>query len=105
MVRRLLPCLVVLAALASPALAQAWSLKAPFETHVHGHEFHRAVLESADCAVHFKLFFSAPDDRYRNAGGAPQYRFKARIKFHSGQTIESHVFSNDAPGERMYENS
>jgi hypothetical protein len=85
-----------------PAVALAWTQQSPFNSSVHGHEFRKVVLENTDCMFRYKLYFGAPGERYPEGKGPQVYRFRARIKLLSGQSVISPVFHNRAAGERMY---
>jgi hypothetical protein len=74
--------------------------EAPFGAKVHGHEFRRVVIESSECGVRYRVYFSAPKTSY--AGAKRTYRFKVRIRLHSGKVLLSPVFHNEASGERVY---
>jgi hypothetical protein len=67
---------------------------------VHGHRFHRAVLGGAKCRLDYKLYFSAPAERYPSASA--YYRFKARIRLRDGRSVLSPLFGNAGAGERVY---
>jgi hypothetical protein len=98
--RRVAPWFFALALIGLAAPAFAWFARAPFGAKVHGHEFRKVMLESAECGVRYRLYFAAPASGY----GAQKhtYRFKARIRLHSGKAVVSPVFYNSAPGERVY---
>ena len=101
MIQRIGQGFMLLAVLSLPALAWAWTQQAPFNARIHDHEFRKVILESSDCVFRYKLYFSAPAEKYPAA--KPQtYRFHGRIKLLSGQTVMSPVFHNTAPGDRMY---
>ena len=85
-----------------PAAALGWTERAEFGARVHGHAFHKVVLESSDCLVYYRLYFSAPAEAYPS-GARRYFRFRARIKLKDGQTAESSVFGNSGAGERVYE--
>jgi hypothetical protein len=86
--------------------AAAWSQSAEFGARMHNHEFKRVTVESADCTLKYKLFFSAPADGYVSKSPPRNvYLFRSRIDFASGKTARVPVFANRAAGERMYENS
>jgi hypothetical protein len=73
---------------------------------VHGHEFERVVVESEECKVHYRLYFSAPDDGYKSATPRRNvYLFRSRIDFLDGKMATVPVFANRAPGERVYKNT
>jgi hypothetical protein len=95
--------LLAAAALATSATALAWSGQASFETHIHAHEFSRVTLESNECTLKVQIFFDAPEAGYKNESPARNfYRFHARIKLDDGSAIVTRVFSNSAPGARVY---
>src|SRR3954467_9004570 len=95
--------LALLAFVVAPASAWAWSHEAKFETHIHGHEFSRVTLGSNDCALDVSVFFDAPEAAYKHESPARNfYRFHARIKLDDGRAIITRVFSNSAPGARVY---
>jgi hypothetical protein len=91
--------LVLTLSLSLPAAAA--SQRAALGVSVHGHQFHRVAVEAVDCELRYKLYFRAPAERYPSARG--YYKFKARIKFHGGQSMTSLVFGNAGPGERVYD--
>jgi hypothetical protein len=95
--------LAVAAVIVAPATALAWSQRADFETHIHGHEFSRVTLDSNECELKVRLFFDAPEAAYKNESPARNYyRFHARIKLDDGRGIITRVFYNTAPGARAY---
>lgn len=104
---RLLVRFATLAALVgSPAIALAWGQKAPFGVKVHEHAVHDVELAGNDCAIAYKLFFSAPADGYASrAENRNYYLFRTRIKLQSGKQLTPPVFGNAGPGERVYEQS
>jgi hypothetical protein len=86
-----------------PGLAFAWTQSTGFATTVHGHEFHRATLESSECVVKYRFDFTAPEARYAGADKkAPRFRFVGRIRLNSGAAVRSPIFPNAAPGERQF---
>lgn len=93
----------MLAVLAAPVAALAWSQSASFETRVHGHAFSRVTLESRGCELGVQLPFDAPQKAYEHEAAARNiYRFHARIKLDKGHTFETVVFQNSVPGARSY---
>ena len=91
-----------LLALCVPTAALAWSQSASFETHVHGHAFSRVNIQSHDCQLRVGLPFDAPEAAYKHEAPTRNvYRFHARIKL-DGQSFETPVFQNSAPGARSY---
>lgn len=91
---------------ASPALAFAWSQKAPFGVKVHDHAIHDVELSATNCSLDYKLFFNAPAAAYSSgAQNRNYYLFRARIKLQSGKRVELPIFGNSGPGERVYERS
>lgn len=104
MIRRIAQASTVLVLLSLAVLAAAWTRQGPFNARVHDHEFSKVILEGGDCVFRYKLYFTAPAERY--PADKPQvYRFHARIKLLGGQTVVSPVFNNRAPGSRMYTGS
>jgi hypothetical protein len=86
--------------------AAAWSQSAEFGARMHNHEFKRVLVESADCTLKYKLYFSAPADGYVSKSPPRNvYLFRSRIDFASGKTARVPVFANRASGERLYENT
>jgi len=99
-----LRCVTIAALFASPAVALAWTQKAPFGVKVHGHAVHDVELSGNGCSLDYKVFFSAPADGYSSrAENRNYYLFRTRIKFQSGKTVTPPVFGNSGPGERVYE--
>jgi hypothetical protein len=94
--------LAVAAELSAPALAAAWTQRAEFGVKTHGHAFHKALLESKDCTLHYRLFFAAPAEAYEKSSKA-HFQFRARIRLASGKSLVSPVFGNHGGGERVYE--
>ncbi|HTQ03724.1 MAG TPA: hypothetical protein VMI54_07695 [Polyangiaceae bacterium] len=93
------------AVLSVVSVAWAWSQGAEITATVHGHAFTRVVVESADCVLHYRIYFDAPQDAYASAARTRNvYLFRARIDFASGKAATAPVFANRAPGARMYEN-
>lgn len=101
---RVLVLSTLLGVLASPALALAWRREATLGVRVHSHLFYRVLLESSDCRVTYKLHFSAPKGAYSHPG-RERYRFHVRVQLDNGRSLRSPVFSNRAPGERVYAQS
>ncbi len=94
----------VLACVGAPAVALAWTQKAPFGVKVHDHALHDVELSGTDCSITYKLFFSAPAEGYSSrAENRNYYLFRSRIKFQSGKKILVPIFGNAGPGERVYE--
>lgn len=93
-----------LALLTATTVAQAagWSQSAEFGVRTHGHSFYKATVESNDCTLHYRLYFTAPPEAYQNPNKA-HFRFRARIRFGSGKQLSSLVFGNRGAGERVYE--
>ena len=95
-----------LAGLAVASAAYGWSQSSEFGARVHGHEFKRVMVDSADCSIKYKLYFGAPADQYASAAKARNvYLFRSRIDFLDGKSATIPVFANRAAGERMYENT
>lgn len=95
---------ILLALVASPTVALAWSQKAPFGVKVHDHALHDVELAATDCSITYKLFFTAPSEGYSSrAENRNYYLFRTRIKLQSGKTITAPIFGNAGPGERVYE--
>jgi hypothetical protein len=104
--RSLLVGSTLLAALFVATAAAAWSQNSEFGARVHDHEFKRVIVESTDCTLKYKLFFSAPATGYESKSPPRNvYLFRSRIDFQSGKQAKIPVFANRAAGERMYENS
>lgn len=105
--RRLLHVgLPLLAGLLVATVAAAWSQSAEFGARIHHHEFERVVVESADCTLRYKLYFSAPAEGYVSKSPPRNvYLFRSRIDFVSGKTARVPVFANRAAGKRLYENA
>jgi hypothetical protein len=86
--------------------AAAWSQNSEFGARVHDHEFKRVIVESADCTLKYKLYFSAPAAGYTSKSPPRNvYRFRSRIDFQSGKVAKVPIFVNRAAGERMYVDS
>jgi hypothetical protein len=86
-----------------PAVAYGWAQQAPFETHIHGHEFYRVSVETSGCELKLRALFIAPEAAYKNEFPAKNfYRFHVRLKLDSGHEVVTRVFSNSAPGTRGY---
>ena len=97
---------LTLASLLVSGFALAWTQSTGFDTTVHGHEFHRVVLESKDCVLKYRFDFLAPEARYAGADAkAPRFRFVGRLKLKAGAVVRSPIFPNAAPGERSYKGS
>lgn len=97
---RLLSSSLLLASLLITTLTFAWRRDAGFTASVHDHQFTRVVLESAECTLSYKLYFSAPPKAYPSARA--HYRFHARIQLEDGRSVVTPVFSNRKSGERVY---
>jgi hypothetical protein len=84
-------------------VAFAWNSDTPFRVKVHGHLFDRAVLTSDQCVIQLALYFSAPSESYSNSEEKQNhYRFRARVKFDSGQQRITPIFINHGSGLRVY---
>jgi hypothetical protein len=104
--RPVLRSLALVAVIASPAAALAWSQKAPFGVKVHDHALHDVELAATGCSLEYKLFFSAPADGYSSrAENRNYYVFRTRIKLQSGKRVTVPEFGNAAAGERVYARS
>jgi len=104
--RSLLRTFALFAVVGSPALALAWSQKAPFGVKVHDHALHDVELGATECSLDYRLLFSAPAEGYSSrAENRNYYLFRARIKLQSGKRVTVPVFGNAGPGERVYERS
>jgi hypothetical protein len=104
MLRTAIRCMFVALFVGTPAVALAWTQKAPFGVRVHDHALHDVELSATDCSLTYKLFFSAPADGYSSrAENRNYYLFRTRIKFQSGKKITPPIFGNTGPGERVYE--
>ena len=104
--RSLLVGSTLLTGLLVATVAAAWSQNSEFTARMHNHEFKRVLVESADCKLNYKLYFSAPADGYLSKSPPRNvYLFRTRIDFQSGKMAKVPVFANRAAGERMYENS
>ncbi|HEY4104570.1 MAG TPA: hypothetical protein VGM44_11800 [Polyangiaceae bacterium] len=96
--------LVSSAALLVPALAFAWTEKAPFSARVHKHEFSNVSLTNDGCTLKARLFFDAPEEAYKDeVPSRNYYRFHARIKLDGDRVVLTRFFHNDAPGAREYD--
>lgn len=94
--------LVAVGLMAAPA-ALAWSQTADISPTVHGHVFQRVEVDADGCVLAYKLFFDAPADAYKSQAPARNvYRFRTRIDFASGKSATVPLFSNRAPGARVY---
>jgi hypothetical protein len=97
---------VVTSVLTSAGALWAWSQTAEIEVTVHGHQVHKVTVESRDCLLAYKLWFTAPAEVYSaRAAQRNVYLFRSRIDFQDGKAATVPVFANRAPGERLYENS
>jgi hypothetical protein len=85
------------------ALALGWTQHADLETRVHGHAFSRVTIESRGCELTLRISFDAPEAAYKNESTVRNvYRFHTRIKLDNGQSVETPVFQNSAPGARTF---
>jgi hypothetical protein len=106
MLRSLLVVSTLLGGLFVATAAAAWSQNSEFGARVHEHGFKRVVVESVDCSIKYKLYFSAPAAGYVSKSPPRNvYLFRSRIDFQSGKQAMVPVFANRGPGERVYENS
>jgi hypothetical protein len=104
MIPRLAQWAVLVSVVSVPAIAVAWTQQAPFSARVHEHEFRKVIIESTDCVFRYRLYFTAPAEKYPAA--KPQtYRFHNRIKLLSGKSVISPIWYNTASGDRMYKGS
>lgn len=95
--------LLLLALLAAPLIAWAWSQSALLDVRVHDHRFDRVSIESAGCSLTARLSFEAPEGGYSSSSPERNYhRFKARVRLTSDQAITSPVFGNSKAGRRQY---
>ena len=91
-------------ALFASVASAAWVQQAEIRVKTHGHEFHKVRVESTDCSVRYRLYFTAPAEAYPE-GQYRHYQFRARVRFQSGKSFVSPVFGNPGSGERVYERS
>lgn len=92
--------------LALTSLASAWKQGSDFSATVHGHAFSRVEVETAECKLHYRIYFDAPAEGYASkAGPRNVYLFRSRIDFASGKSAVVPVFANRGPGKRVYENT
>jgi hypothetical protein len=104
--RLLLVGSTLLGGLLVASAAAAWSQNSEFGARVHDHEFKRVIVESADCTLKYRLYFSAPSAGYESKSPPRNvYLFRSRIDLQSGKVAKVPVFANRAPGECMYVNS
>jgi len=95
----------VLGAVTPTALAASgWSHDADVSVRVNGHAFHHVHVNAADCKLSFEILFDAPENGYSDPKNKVRnyHLFQAKVQFAKGQTAESKVFGNSAPGERVY---
>lgn len=102
MLRRCVHFSLAILTLTTIVQAAGWSQTAEFGVRTHRHSFHKASVESNDCTLHYRLYFTAPADAYENPDRS-HYRFRARVRFGSGKQFSSLVFANRGGGERVYE--
>lgn len=91
--------------LAAPALAAGWSHDADVSATVNGHAFRHVHVTANDCKLSFEILFNAPEKGYSDPKNKVRnyHLFQAKIQFAKGpQTVESKVFGNPEPGERIY---
>lgn len=95
---------MALFAAGSALAAGGWSHDADVSVTVNGHSFHHVHVTATDCKLAFELLFDAPEKGYSDPKNAVRnyHLFQARVQFAKGQTVESKVFGNSAPGERVY---
>jgi hypothetical protein len=87
------------------ALAGGWSHDADVSATVNGHAFRHVHVTANDCKLSFEISFDAPEKGYSDPKNKVRnyHLFQARVQFAKGpQTVESKVFGNPAPGERVY---
>jgi len=90
---------------AAPALAAGgWSHEADVSVHVNGHDFKHVHVTATDCKLAVEILFDAPEKGYSDPKNKVRnyHLFQAKVLFAKGQSVESKVFGNPAPGERVY---
>lgn len=71
-------------------------------TTVHGHEFDKVSLESSECSVTAKLWFTAPESGYRDrSANRNSYLFRARVVLDDGRQVTSQNFRTSKPGNKL----
>src|SRR3970040_2465920 len=71
-------------------------------SNVHEHEFDRVTVQSSECSLTVKLWFTAPDAGYKErAAHRNSYLFRARVKLDGGRQITSENFRTSKPGRKL----
>jgi hypothetical protein len=92
-------------AVTGSALAAGWSHDADVSATVNGHSFKHVHVTADGCKLAFEILFDAPDKGYSDPKNKVRnyHLFQAKVQFaKGGQAVESKVFGNPAPGERVY---
>jgi hypothetical protein len=80
----------------------AWTQSSAVLTRVHAHEFGKVALESRECAITAKVWFTAPEAGYRERSKVRNvYRFRARVKL-GDRALTSGEFKTSTPGRKVW---
>jgi len=90
--------------LAVVVLANAsWTQGSAIQARVHAHEFDRVSIQSQDCSLTAKVWFSAPESGYTDRSKVRNvYRFRARVKLDGGREMTSGEFRTSTPGRKVW---
>jgi hypothetical protein len=94
-----------LVAIAGSAMAAGWSHDADVSARVNGHAFKHVHVTADGCKLAFEILFDAPEKEYSDPKNKVRnyHLFQAKVQFAKGaQSVDSKVFGNPAPGERVY---
>lgn len=80
----------------------AWTQSAPIHSTVHDHVFDRVEVESSECSLKVKLWFTAPESGYKDRSRhRNSYLFRARVKLDDGKQLTSGLFRTSKPGRKL----
>lgn len=96
--------LAVILGASSAFAAGGWSHESDVSVKVDGHAFHHVRVTANECKVAVEILFDAPESGYSDPRNKVRnyHLFQAKVLFAKGQSVQSKVFGNPAPGERVY---
>jgi hypothetical protein len=99
-----LPGLVPLVVSTVALAGGGWEDSASLGVTVDGHAFHDVKVVAGGCKLASTLRFEAPAKGYEDPRNPVRnyHLFQARVRFASGRSVDSKVFGNAGPGERIY---
>ncbi|GMV17052.1 MAG: hypothetical protein HS104_20155 [Polyangiaceae bacterium] len=83
-------------------LASGWTQRSAIQSRVHDHEFDRVSVQSSECSLEVKLWFTAPESGYKDRSPRRNsYLFRARVKLDDGRQVTSELFRTSKPGRKL----